>query len=318
MHLPPKHICEYCGRKFHHRKTYKYHIDKHKKGLIFKTDRRREPVNQNEDQEEKLPDDEGDESYSCTICDSPQKFKRQQLIKHMNEHNLTSDRKFVCDICSKGFKHKGNLVEHKLIHKPPKFSCETCSNKYYRQVDLRKHMRKAHQTLDGPQTKAQWCKEEGDDEEETEQNIAMDEFQELESVPGNMLSTKEEFKSPKEKEPEIEEEEPDRIFACDECPKKFKYKGNLVDHKMLHLPPQFRCDGCQKGFYRHIEYRRHMDDKHGLKIEAKRRSNPTSPGHSKKREKFFKCTICADSSEYDRSSLIQHMLKDHRSVPGSK
>ncbi|MFT7797685.1 zinc finger protein 62 homolog isoform X1 [Arapaima gigas] len=50
-------------------------------------------------------------------------------------------RPFVCDICSRTYRHAGSLLNHKNTHKTGNFSCSFCSKPFYNAMALRNHTR---------------------------------------------------------------------------------------------------------------------------------------------------------------------------------
>lgn len=51
----------------------------------------------------------------------------------------------------------------------------------------------------------------------------------------------------------------DKLYSCDVCDKKFKFKSGLVIHKAVHDPtPRKTCEVCGKTFHILAQYRRHF------------------------------------------------------------
>lgn len=51
----------------------------------------------------------------------------------------------------------------------------------------------------------------------------------------------------------------DKMYHCDQCGKKFKFKSGLVIHKAIHNPvPKKTCEVCGKAFHVIAQYRKHF------------------------------------------------------------
>lgn len=51
----------------------------------------------------------------------------------------------------------------------------------------------------------------------------------------------------------------DKLYSCDVCDKKFKFKSGLIIHKSIHDPtPRKTCEVCGKTFHILAQYRRHF------------------------------------------------------------
>ena len=79
--------------------------------------------------------------YQCKL--------KQQLSKHMKNHEDPENRKYKCDICGKGFLSNQKLREHILTHANIKaYKCEFCSQAFSNFSGHRQHMmRKVHGIL---------------------------------------------------------------------------------------------------------------------------------------------------------------------------
>ena len=81
-----------------------------------------------------------EKKFQCDKCDYQCKLK-QQLSKHMKNHEDPESRKYKCDICGKGFLASQKLKEHILTHANIKpYKCEFCSQAFSNFSGHRQHM----------------------------------------------------------------------------------------------------------------------------------------------------------------------------------
>lgn len=106
-------VCPHCGQIYKTKQILQQHIKRH-----FETG----------------------EKYSCPKC--PQKFKSwSEIFYHSSVH--TTERKFICDICSKAFKAKRDLRNHKIRHETKdvkNFQCSYCNVKLKSRYTLNRHI----------------------------------------------------------------------------------------------------------------------------------------------------------------------------------
>uniref|UniRef100_A0A1B6C732 Protein krueppel n=1 Tax=Clastoptera arizonana TaxID=38151 RepID=A0A1B6C732_9HEMI len=135
-------------------------------------------------------EDKGSGNFLCEVCSKP--FKRKEhLFQHRKLH--TGERPYTCDTCGKAFSRKEHLVRHSVSHTGQKtHACDMCSKTFSRKDNLHKH-RKTH-GIAGP-------------------------------------------------------------FVCEICGKSFVVKHYYLMHKASHGsldtpddPLPYRCDVCNKGF----------------------------------------------------------------------
>jgi len=110
-------ICKYCGQVMENKNTLQQHeLRKH-----------------------------GSTEYgtiSCEFCGMTFVHKYQLRTHVFNVHK--NERPFICDICSKSYKHKGKLADHLLIHLGEKnFLCtsEGCGKTFTKKTTLTQHER---------------------------------------------------------------------------------------------------------------------------------------------------------------------------------
>ncbi|PSN57339.1 hypothetical protein C0J52_02102 [Blattella germanica] len=80
-------------------------------------------------------------NFSCEVCSKP--FKRKEhLFQHRKLH--TGERPYVCVSCGKAFSRKEHLVRHAVSHTGQKMhGCDLCGKSFSRKDNLHKH-RKTH------------------------------------------------------------------------------------------------------------------------------------------------------------------------------
>lgn len=86
--------------------------------------------------------------------------KKQEKMTKYTENNtnraspmkkkqyITTEKRFKCSICSRGFKKRSNMVAHQQTHLPEskriRHRCNICSNSYLHKKDLKRHRKLAH------------------------------------------------------------------------------------------------------------------------------------------------------------------------------
>lgn len=114
--------CKHCGEIFNESKEYEFH--------------------------KRLP--HYLEIFTCSYCN--ERFNNLlSLNRHLTSHQIIvmeEPRKYVCDVCGKGFKSRGVLRGHKYYHAEKKFVCHLCPKSYYRQTTLTLHLKAHRKQLD--------------------------------------------------------------------------------------------------------------------------------------------------------------------------
>ncbi|XP_053954089.1 zinc finger protein 271-like isoform X1 [Anastrepha ludens] len=108
--------CPYCKRNFYSDVNFKQHIR-----IVHSLNKR----------------------HKCELCDKPfatqDHLKKHVLSQHQNE------RKHICHVCSKSFTQLCHLKQHLAIHTTGKaHQCIKCKLKFWRKIDLQRHMLKKH------------------------------------------------------------------------------------------------------------------------------------------------------------------------------
>jgi len=177
--------------------------------------------------------------HKCTACDL--EFKR---FSHLRDHDKIFHpgvRRFLCDICGKGFLTAGTRDTHSsLVHSNDKpFLCDHCGKCFSTAGSRNSHIEYIHTADAGSQ-----CPHCGDS------------FKYLSSHIKNVHTVSGEK------------------FTCEECGKLFKNKNNLSKHMRYHLPEEVKrafkerekqkhkCNDCGEGFIDKYRLKLHEAVKH--------------------------------------------------------
>ncbi|VDO16284.1 unnamed protein product [Rodentolepis nana] len=78
--------------------------------------------------------------YSCNMCE--ESFCR---ARHLIEHTKAVHGKFKCQTCGQRIASRPNLLRHEIMHSDQRpHKCSICSNDFYRQDHLKRHMDSKH------------------------------------------------------------------------------------------------------------------------------------------------------------------------------
>jgi hypothetical protein len=81
----------------------------------------------------------GDKPYKCDQCTKSFSDK-YNLVRHIQVH--TVHKPYQCEQCTKSFSQKGNLVTHIRVHTGDKpYTCEQCTKSFSQKGDLVRHIR---------------------------------------------------------------------------------------------------------------------------------------------------------------------------------
>lgn len=213
-----------------------------------------------------------DRTFRCDQCSKYFKCKGN-LQQHKRTH--TGKRPFKCNYCNKCFSHKGHLNEHRRIHTGEKpFQCNQCDKCFTRGAVLRQHAR----THTG--------------EKPFQCNVCGKRFnqkgllnQHAKTYSGSCLLKEVNFGGTSPGEKKV------KNFVCNNCGKSFRNKANLNQHKRTHTgEKEFKCDHCHKRF----SHKGHLNEHKRIHTG----------------EKPFKCNHC-DKCFNRKGLLKQHQLTYH-------
>ena len=217
---------------------------------------------------------------------------RPKMVLNRQRHD-TTHKPYVCDICSKCFRTKGNVVSHKRVHTDEKpFQCTICPKSFKMGIALEKHLN-VH-----VQEKLNTCR------------ICQKSFKTSNALKAHTA---------------LHGEKP---FKCDICNKKFKHNSSLIDHEAVHaVKKAFTCYTCRKRFSTknklkdhealHIDGDQHFCDickkgfKHKSTMVRHRRSHMHKLVHSD--NKPYTCITCHIDFT-TRRDLEKHQRSDHTDV----
>ncbi|XP_015926724.1 transcriptional repressor CTCF [Parasteatoda tepidariorum] len=118
------HRCRRCGKVFLDRYSYKIHAKSHDGEKCFKCDLCNYASISQRHLETHMFIHTDQKPFHCDECD--QSFRQKQLLKrHKNIYHDPNyirpepkEKNHVCTVCTKAFRHKGNLIRHFAIHDP--------------------------------------------------------------------------------------------------------------------------------------------------------------------------------------------------------
>lgn len=164
--------------------------------------------------------DNKEPEYACPLEGCGKKFVNQARLKHHIDYTHASEHSEICDICSKTFKTKHAVEEHRQIHfKRPedRIKCEICGH-YLSNLKTYKRHRKNHDT-ESMENTCSYCGK----------------------ISPNLNALKKHIHYVHERV---------ASFHCRYCEKSFKRARNLIDHEAsVHtLQELYTCTFCPRTF----------------------------------------------------------------------
>ncbi|XP_052863831.1 zinc finger imprinted 3-like [Anopheles cruzii] len=155
---------------------------------------------------------------------------------------------YICHVCGKTFRSRGNLSNHKQIHSNElRFSCDACGKQFKMRRDLTMHIESIHEC------KLFKC------------NLCDVQFRWRKGLQRHVkvVHTRTAFK-----------------HDCQVCKKKFTTPGKLREHVMKHTGDRLWCEICGAGYRFNYMLTQHKIRKHsmtfaGVKLYEKKVSNYT-------------------------------------------
>ncbi|XP_049774994.1 zinc finger protein 599-like [Schistocerca cancellata] len=246
-------VCEVCGKTFAYANSIKTHMAIHE-----------EP--------------KSDKGIPCEICGKT--FNHTSSLIYHREADHNNGRRFVCNKCGKGFKHKQLLQRHQLVHSDNRpFACKTCGATFKAKANLLNHM----PTHTGE--KKYFCE------------LCGHQF-------AHKTSLTLHYRWHTGQKP----------YQCHVCNKSFSQNGNLQEHLRIHTGEKpFCCDFCGRKFTTSSQFKLHVKRHTGerpWKCEYCNKSflhKDTWKCHTRRHrgERPFQCHYCA------RGFTEQWALKKH-------
>lgn len=135
-----------------------------------------------------------EKTFTCDIC-SKNFGRKENIVMHMRIH--TGEKPYDCNKCEKKFPHIGDLIRHKRVHTGEKpYVCDVCGTGYTNISTWKRHQR---------------------------------------------IHTGE------------------KPFTCDVCGKEFRHKSTLSKHITIHTgEKKYECDICKRRFREKSSIVKHM------------------------------------------------------------
>ena len=175
---------------------------------------------------------------SCSICPDLKVAHQNELENHYQIHS--EDRKFVCKVCSKGFKQFAQLANHSVTHMdknrknivPPWFTkkqCEICDKFFADSKCLKKHVQAVHSKL-----KPYIC-----------------------TICNHQCARKAML------EMHMRQHTGEKPFKCNECEYRTGDHNSLRRHNMRHTGEKpYKCSMCSYSSIQSAAFKRHVKSKH--------------------------------------------------------
>lgn len=254
--------CEYCGKCYAIRYTYKQHVKTHTEGRpkcpeCSSTFASAFSLFRHRARNHNLKHDYN--TFNCEQCNKGF-FSISELALHRQRHS--SSKEFECSECKKTFSVKGNLRIHMRTHSKEKlYKCDICENTFSHPYSLVSH-RRIH-TNDFPY-KCEICEKVYRSKHQltSHKNVHSNER------PFKCTECSKTFRSRTAFKMHQDEHKGIKRFTCQFCDRQFQCHGNKLKHERRHVgDKKHKCHICDKGFIEKQELKSH------LKVHEKRNNS---------------------------------------------
>lgn len=243
-------ICELCEKRFYEKRNLVDHRELHRSSKNFQCNICLKFYISSKSLQRHIKLHLAQNKMACKHCD--EKFNnKDDFNRHMKqEHSVEPDlpavddgNKFLCPKCNRTFPSNTKLVRHMQLHPDDpssSYMCVHCDNVYdSNDMPLWEHMKTAHP------------------------NVNMSSGQK--SLTCEICGFSTVIKQRMERH--METHNPDKMFQCKYCGKKYQTTSSLMTHMISHrgkvkkgAKPQPICTwpGCRKQFMKHSIYKRHL------------------------------------------------------------
>ncbi|XP_033099478.1 zinc finger protein 251-like isoform X2 [Anneissia japonica] len=227
--------------------------------------------------------------YMCDVCGKG--FSRSNtLVTHKRIH--TGDKPFKCEMCGRAFRQPGNLTRHRLTHTTVKpYVCSQCGKAFNRASNLHTHMR-THTNY--KPFVCQYCGK------GFHQKIDMKihSYTHTGEKPHKCKRCGRGFKQLTHLTYHMRTHSDVKMYTCAYCGKGFNQKGNLQAHIYGHTGERpYKCEICGKGFTL------------ASTLNTHRRTHAD--------RKPFLCQYCGKDF-YQKNALKAHVVASHPLTAGSE
>jgi len=265
-----EHVCDICHKAFGRKDYLRFHKKIHEANRLNK----------------------------CLVCEkifnSPEELKEHRAVhkkpKDPNAPPKYVEKKFICQVCNKGFDRMHKLLKHGKIHaRQNSTTCTVCGETFETKMLLLIHKNKHP------------------------------EIKERSNRPIN-LSKRKANATPKQRPtPNVPMKPQNRDaggkeggYVCEICEECFELKENLLQHKKIHESEMYnKCSICNISFNTKEQLQAHRKT-HGrvkYKTESENKRSQKSEKKENKKLENLTCTVCY--KVFDRKRTLENHMKIH-------